>query len=425
MRCVRFSAAFPNHPWLFEDDASLLVRLGGFRRDRHSHRDGLTLAGLLMFGREEAIRDPAAVPAFQLDYRERLGEASDVRWTDRVTLDGTWEGNLFQFYQRVMLRLGDGPGIKRPFQRDAEGYRRSSTAVHEALQEALVNALIHADYAGQGGIVIDRYPDRFEFSNPGSLLLSREQLIRGGISECRNRSLQKMFQMLGAGDKAGSGIDKIRMSWLEQRWQSPRIGETVKPDRVQLVLPMVSALPDDAMLELTRRFGNMIEHRSGDEIQALVTAAVEGSVTNQRLQDMLVLHSVDITRMLQALVRDGLLRQEGKTRGTRYLLQGKSPDLEGGSPDLETTSDDNALAALAAPVRDRGKAPRELVRRVIVDLCRDRFLKLRDLAQLMDRSPDTLREGYIAEMVETGDLELRYPEHRNHPDQAYRSKPGI
>ena len=77
-----------------------------------------------------------------------------------------------EFYQQVIVKLGTGPGIKQPFQIDAEGYRRATTSVHEALQEALVNALIHADHAGQGGIVIDRYLDHLEFSNPGTLLLS-------------------------------------------------------------------------------------------------------------------------------------------------------------------------------------------------------------------------------------------------------------
>ena len=33
---------------------------------------------------------------------------------------------------------------------------------HEALREAVVNALIHADYRGQGGVVIERFADRIE-----------------------------------------------------------------------------------------------------------------------------------------------------------------------------------------------------------------------------------------------------------------------
>jgi predicted HTH transcriptional regulator len=27
--------------------------------------------------------------------------------------------------------------------------------------------LIHADYRGQGGVIVERYRDRLEFSNPG------------------------------------------------------------------------------------------------------------------------------------------------------------------------------------------------------------------------------------------------------------------
>jgi hypothetical protein len=34
-----------------------------------------------------------------------------------------------------------------------------------------------------------------------------------GVSECRNKSLQMMFQLMGGGDKAGSGMDKIRAGW--------------------------------------------------------------------------------------------------------------------------------------------------------------------------------------------------------------------
>ena len=104
----------------------------------------------------------------------------------------------------MIAKLGTGPGIKVPFELDAEGYRKPVTPVHEALQEALVNALIHADHFGQGGVVIERWADKLEFSNPGTLLVSHEQLLQGGISECRNKALQRMFQMLGVGDKAGS-----------------------------------------------------------------------------------------------------------------------------------------------------------------------------------------------------------------------------
>ena len=41
------------------------------------------------------------------------------------------------------------------------------------------------------------------------MLITKAQYYHGGQSVCRNKSLQKMFMMLGAAEKAGSGVDKI------------------------------------------------------------------------------------------------------------------------------------------------------------------------------------------------------------------------
>jgi len=428
-----------SHVWQGEDDLGLLSKLGGWRRDRRTGQEGLTLAGLLMFGREQAIRDPAAVPGFQLDYRERFGEDPELRWTDRLHLDGTWEGNLFQFYQLIMQKLSVGPGIKRPFRVDAEGYRTSATPVTEAFQEALVNALIHADYTGQGGIVIDRWPDRLEFSNPGTLLVSREQLLKGGVSECRNKSLQLMFQMLGAGDKAGSGIDKIRSSWAAEHWQSPVLRESLRPDRVVLELPMISLLPEEVLAELRHRFGAGFEGLSGDEVQAVVTAQVEGSVTNQRLQGMLTMHRVDITRMLGGLVQRGFLTSDGIGRGTRYFVAGEATPLVSAptspvnattSPVSAPTSPANAATlpvstvspdVLVSRIRGAQRVKPDLMRQAIEAVCAEDYLTAQQIANLLGRSKKRLQDEFLGPMCAVGLLTMRFPDTPNHRQQAYRT----
>jgi len=433
-----------SHPWLAEDDMGLLSKLGGWRKDRRSGQEGLTLAGLLMFGREQVIRDPSAAPGFHLDYREHFDDNPDMRWTDRLTLDGYWEGNLFQFHQLVKQKLSVGPGIKRPFGRDADGYRAGESPIIEALEEALVNALIHADYAGQGGIVIDRWPDGLEFSNPGTLLVSREQLLKGGVSECRNKSLQLMFQMLGAGDKAGSGIDKIRSSWSKERWRSPILRESHQPDRVILSLPMLSLLPEDVLAWLHQRFGADFDDLSGDEVQALVTAHTEGAVTNQQLQGMLAMHRVDITRMLGGLVARGFLVSDGIGRGTRYFLaqvaySGKTPHLGGGTPPLaggtpplgggtpplgsppSTLPADDPRWVIAAPVREKKKVKQDVMQAAILALCAEDYLTLQQLAVLLNRGAKGLQEDHLAPLTRAGRLQLRFPDNPNHPQQAYRA----
>jgi ATP-dependent DNA helicase RecG len=437
----RFASRAPDHPWLLLDDVALLTKLGALRRDRATSVEGSTVAGLLMFGRFEALRD--ALPGFHVDYRERLSDDPAMRWTDRVVPDGTWENNLFQFYVRVMQRLsGD---LKMPFQLDREMYRKDDSPVHEALREAVVNALVHADHRGQGGVVIERYADRIELSNPGSLLVSREQLLRGGVSECRNKSLQLMFQLMGGGDKAGSGMDKIRAGWRAQHWRSPRLEETVQPDRVKLVLPLVSLIPPEVEQALHDRFGEVFARLDKTAVQAVVTAQVEGGVTNGRMQEITGEHSKDIAAVLQALVRDGLLTQQNQRRWASYRVTGDSPQSVDDSPHLAGDSPQSSpqlppdsphlaassphlppeLLSLAEPARIKGKLPAAEMQALVVQLCDGRWLTSKELAALLNRDAENLQGRILGGMVRKGLLELRFPDVPNRPDQAYRAVHGV
>jgi ATP-dependent DNA helicase RecG len=201
----RFASTKPAHPWLALSDRSLLEKLGAWRKDNHDGKEGLTLAGMLMFGKHDAIVNPGAAPTYVVDYRDFRGRGGAAdRWSDRLFPDGTWEANLFQFYERCGLRLV--VDLKVPFTLRA-GQRIDETPVHVALREALVNALIHTDYSVGGGIVIEHYEDQYLFSNPGTLLISEAQLRRGGVSECRNKSLQGAVPgLVGIGGGVISGL---------------------------------------------------------------------------------------------------------------------------------------------------------------------------------------------------------------------------
>src|SRR5690606_30541119 len=305
----RFKLVKADHAWLALKDQDLLVKLGGWRLDRETGISGLTVAGLLMFGKDQSIRDAGALPEYFVDYREKLDP--QIRWTDRVFPDGAWEANLFQFYQRVWPKLATGLPV--PFRLEG-GIRRDETPAHVALREAFVNALIHADYSSQGGIVIERHPDRFVFDNPGNLLISLEQFRQGGISACRNKSLQRMFLMIGGGEQAGSGVDKIRTGWQSSHWRPPFIERTFKPERFRIILPMASLIPDQTLNHLKLLFGNDLDGLHPDEIQALATAELEDGVSNGRLQEFVVRHSVDISRMLQSLCERGFLVSDNRRR---------------------------------------------------------------------------------------------------------------
>ncbi len=450
----RVAVTKAEHPWLDLGDRELLEKLGGWRKERDSSGEGLTQAGLLMFGKDQALRDPEARVKYFVDYREKLDPST--RWNDRVYPDGTWEPNLFQFYSRVWPKLA--AGIPTPFRLEGD-QRRDVTPTHEALREALVNTLIHADYAGAGGIVVERYPDRFFLSNPGTLLVSLEQYQTGGVSECRNRALQQMFLLIGGGEKAGSGADKIRAGWRLQHWRAPKVEVFGQPDRVVLTLPMVSLIPAQTLHRLRERFAGEFDGLAPAELQALATAEIEGAVSNARLQVLLADHPVDITRTLGGLCDRGLIVSDSRRRWTTYRLGGggaaplfegvggglgdsgrapgtpdvggRTPDVSGGTPDADSTrygrdstpklskEDEAELQRLAEPVATRERVRPAVMHKAIEQLCNGRFLSAEQLASLLRRNPERLRAQYLTPMTRSGRLRLRYPESANRPDQAY------
>jgi ATP-dependent DNA helicase RecG len=447
----RFSASRPNHPWLALDDMSLLEQLGGWRKDRENDHEGLTLAGLLMFGRHQAIIAPGAAPTYMVDYRDYRGRRRpEDRWTDRLYPDGTWEANLFQFFQRAWLRLV--ADLKVPFRLE-DGQRIDDTPVHVALREAFVNSMIHADYTVGGGIVIERYEDRYRLSNPGTLLVSEAQLRQGGVSECRNRSLQRMFLMIGGGEQAGSGYARIQEGWRSQHWRAPRLMAQTQPDRVRLDMPMLSLMPEWAFEDLRRSLRNRFDALSEHERVVLATALIEDEVTNVRMQDLIAMPSAEITKLLRGLVTKGLLEADNQRRWTRYRLPASisprsdlfnigssprngedsprnggdsprsepvSPHIDGAPvPSLPTPEEFEALRPLAEPVSKQSRASAAKLRAVITDLCRGRFLTAEQIADLCHRTVEKLRERTLTKMVKEGQLRHRYPDQPNRPDQAY------
>lgn len=166
-----FDLAKPGHAWLALDDISLLKKLGGYKVDRQTGKEGFTLAGLLMFGKTDAITDEACAPNFFMDYRELGDDTSTTRWLDRIYPDGTWEANLFQFYKRVLPKLQEI--LPLPFHMEGDT-RKDETPAHVAVREALINTLIHADYSVNASTVITRSRNELMFSNPGCLLVSKQ-----------------------------------------------------------------------------------------------------------------------------------------------------------------------------------------------------------------------------------------------------------
>ena len=95
--------------------------------------------------------------------------------------------------------------------------------------------------------------------NPGCMLISVADFYAGSRSVCRNPILQKLFMLLGNGEKAGSGADIITKGWEDNKWSAPVLSERVQPDEIEIHLPinLSDAFPqeDAEDIQELREFG--------------------------------------------------------------------------------------------------------------------------------------------------------------------------
>lgn len=446
-----FATAKPSHPWHALSNEELIRKLGGYRKDRESGEEGFTLAGMLMFGKYDSIIDQSCAPRFFPDYKEIPADTKTTRWIDRVCPDGTWEANLFQFYRRVLPKLQQV--IPTPFRLEGN-QRQDETPAHEALREAFANLCVHADYSEDSSLIVNRYPHKIVFSNPGVMLISKRQYYQGGESVCRNTSLQQMFMMIGSAEKAGSGVDKILKGWETLNWKRPYPTEKAQPNKVDLVMPLESLLDEKVLSELDRLFGNKIKNREKADIMALSLALTEKVINNERLQDVLAMHPADITHLLQKLCKEGFLTSSGHGRGTIYTLKVATSD------EKVTTSDEKVTTPIgsrgktpmgskgSAPIGLRGKAPeglkvttsestkvitsestkvitsipsrisKEEMRKRVQDYCSE-WRTPQEIADYLGRTKQYIRVKILPQLSDI--LQMRFSK-ENHPGQKYKVK---
>ena len=216
----------------------------------HQNREVPTVAGILLFGRERLAEFP--------DARIRAGCFAGV---DRSSiLDSTDIDSYLPRAVEDVLHF-----IKRNTRRAVrvEGARNSESWEFPlvAIREAVVNAVVHADYAQRGSpLRVAIFSDRIEIDNPGGLLpgLTLDE-IRRGISRLRNRVIGRVFHELGLIEQWGSGIPRMTSACVQAGLPEPVFEEIGSSFRVTF-LRQAAAEPrldplDRMILEHVRQSG--------------------------------------------------------------------------------------------------------------------------------------------------------------------------
>ena len=306
----------PGHAWEDLEDNDFLYKLGAVSRGNDG-RLYPTVAGLLMFGYEyEIVKE---FPDYFLDYQEQLDD-STRRSVRIVSSSGDWSGNVYDFYFKVYDRIAQD--IKTPF-KTKDGERIDDTPIHTALREALANCIINADYYGRQGLVIIKKRDTITFSNPGNFRIDVEAAKSGGVSDPRNITLIKMFNLINIGERSGSGIPNIYRVWDKQGWEAPVITEDFEPQRITLSLSVLTdnKVTDNKKVMVKRIDKNKLADIRKNIIIEYLTDHVNAK--SSELAKLLGVRSARIKRLLSELVEDGIAVAEGTNRDRTYRLREK------------------------------------------------------------------------------------------------------
>lgn len=204
-----------------------------------------------------------------------------------------------------------------PFKLDGV-VRVDDTHVHKAIREALANCIVNTDFYLPRGIVIKKETDSIVLENPGGIRTGKKQMLKGGISDPRNKALMKMFNMIGIGERAGSGVPDIYSVWESQGWIEPQVIEEYSPDRTILKLSFIGVKSKKVTEKSDRK-----KVTEKTKIQKQVILSRMQPNIKYKVEEVAVWLDVGRTRtrnLLKLLVDDGKITETGTTKMKRYQI---------------------------------------------------------------------------------------------------------
>lgn len=187
----------------------------------------------------------------------------------------------------------------------------------EAVREALLNAIVHRDYAFSGSTLISIFEDRIEFVTIGGLVkgITLED-VKLGVSVLRNQHLANIFYRLRLIEAYGTGILKINESYDEH---------TVKPviettnNAFKITLPNSNYQVENQGSLSTGKANSSISGKKDARIATILKLCQDqGSIVRTDVEKALGVSQATAILLLRGLVDDGVLIKKGKGRNLRY-----------------------------------------------------------------------------------------------------------
>ncbi|QOY60987.1 RNA-binding domain-containing protein [Thermophilibacter immobilis] len=240
-----------------------------------------------------------------------------------------FEGSVLDQFRQVLdyldLRNDTSGTITLPYRIEVRSYPDT------AVREALLNMVMHRDYASRAVNKVSVFDDRIEFLTAGGLAPGiREEEVTSGISVCRNPRLADVLFRLGFVEAYGMGLPRVFAAYAGQPVQ-PRA--EVSENLFKLTLPNLNYVRERGAPAWTRGAAPVGGVPSGlaalraprperaGESRHMVLNVVgsNGHVTRLEVEEVLGLSRSGAGRLLEGMVADGLLAKTGGGRSTSYV----------------------------------------------------------------------------------------------------------
>jgi ATP-dependent DNA helicase RecG len=280
----------------------LVVIIDGVRRP--------TLAGLLLMGREEILRQHA--PAHEVAFQVLAGTDVQVNEFFRKPLLQTFEEVEMLFKVRVREQEIQAGLFRVPI----PNYDR------RAFREGFINALVHRDYSRLGAVHVRLAEDGLTISSPGGFvegITLHNLLVTAPRS--RNPLLADIVKRIGLAERTGRGIDRIYEGML--RYGRPAPDYTMS-NATSVVLIMPESDADIAFLEMILRHEELTGTAMPiDSLIILSRLRYERRLTTLDLIANTQKSEQSTRNSLEKLVEGGLVEAHGVGRGRTYTLSAK------------------------------------------------------------------------------------------------------
>ena len=288
------------------DDADLDGALGLTARQPDGSRIP-TLTGLLLIGRETALRDlvPTHEFAFQVMAQQAVRFNEFRRFPLLKALD--WLETNFRPYnpeEELQVGLFRVPVPKVDM---------------SAFREAIANALIHRDYHQLGAVHIRLEDDALVISNAGGLVdgVTLANLLTTEPRP-RNPRLADAMKRIGLVERSGRGIDSIYRGLLRFGRPAPNYSNT---DSKNVVLRLSTDAADLEFLKLVVAEENRQGHSLPiDSLIALAALHETKRLSAEELAKYIQRDILQARKTLESLNEIGLVQAHGITRSRTYTL---------------------------------------------------------------------------------------------------------